>query len=468
MSAPSNPSSGQAPSKPKTIKDGVRFVLLLSLFSSFPHLSLRGFTPAWFTITIGTGILSNVFTNFPYGRETSGVRFVAALFLFFNLLLFAVFTLISLLRLAVYPKQVSRTLNSPVHAVYFSTVPMAATTLINVTLNLVYNGYRYGGASFVYGIWVVWWINVAATLFCSYGLVHTMATVHESSFEQLTAVTTYPALPLCATASSGPLIAVALHPFNAEHALISIAVSAVLQIMGLSLLFMLTTVYFYRMIVHGYPEGTGGTGVVSMFLALSGFAQPGVTMVFMGQAFRDIFPYQNSASDLLSNPMISPVMYIFCLVVAFSLWTVATMWLILIGLAVQDVARKGMLPLKLPFWSLIFPMGIYTILTILLYRNFNSTFLRVYSAITGVCTVILWALAFFLTLRTIPNGGIFDTAHTASVNFGERKSRDSDTESLASTSTRRVSIAVSLFGDLPLAPDSPPAIETDKKGEEAV
>ena len=51
---------------------------------------------------------------------------------------------------------------------------MAATTLINVTINLVHNGYHYGDKAFIYGIWAVWWVNVAATLWISFGLIHTL------------------------------------------------------------------------------------------------------------------------------------------------------------------------------------------------------------------------------------------------------------------------------------------------------
>jgi tellurite resistance protein TehA-like permease len=102
------------------------------------------------------------------------VRFVAAFLLFFNILLFCVFTFVSLIRLGIWPKQVSKTINHPTHSLYFSTVPMAATTIINVTTNLVYNGFHYGDKAFVYGIWAVWWVNVAATLWCSFGLIHTL------------------------------------------------------------------------------------------------------------------------------------------------------------------------------------------------------------------------------------------------------------------------------------------------------
>jgi hypothetical protein len=179
------------------------------------------------------------------------------------------------------------------------------------------------------------------------------ATVHKHSFEQLTAVNLYPALPLTATASSGPLLAVALAPFNIQHALVSIAFGVILEIFGLSLLFMLTTMYFYRLVVHGYPTGTA---VVSMFLTISGFAQPGVTMVYLAQASLTIFPLKNSGSTLLALDVFGPVMYVFCIAFAICLWATTTMWLGFVILAVQRTARQGMLPFKLPFWSLIFPM----------------------------------------------------------------------------------------------------------------
>lgn len=118
--------------------------------------------------------MSNCFTNFPYAQTSQGIRFVASFALFFNLLLFCVFTFVSLVRFVIWPQQVSKTINHPTHSLYFSTVPMAATTLINVTVNLVHNGYKYGDKSFVYGLWSVWWINVAATLWIAFGLIHTL------------------------------------------------------------------------------------------------------------------------------------------------------------------------------------------------------------------------------------------------------------------------------------------------------
>jgi len=252
-----------------------------------------------------------------------------------------------------------------------------------------------------------------------------LATVHSHSFEQLTAINLYPALPLTATASSGPLIAVALAPFNIRYAIISISVGFVLEVFGLSLLLMLTTMYFYRLVVHGYPTGPA---VVSMFLTVSGFAQPGVTMVFLGQAFLAIFPLKDSGSTLLAMDGFGPTMYILCISAALCLWAATTMWFGFVILAVQRTARQGMLPYKLPFWSLIFPVGIYAILTILLYRNLNSGFLRIYAAILCVTTTLLWLLAFLRTLGTIPHAGIFDNMTLESVNFGEKRSVH-DTES---------------------------------------
>lgn len=164
----------------------------------------------------------------------------------------------------------------------------------------------------------------------------------------------YPALPLGAAASTGPLIAVALAPYSMNHALISIAFGVVLEVFALAFLFMLTTMYFYRLIVHGYP---GGASVVSMFLTISGFAQPGVTMVYLGQVFHDLFPLQHSNSPLLTLPGFGDTMYALCIAWAMCLWAATTMWLGFTILAVQRVARQGMLPFKLPFWSLIFPIA---------------------------------------------------------------------------------------------------------------
>lgn len=53
-------------------------------------------------------------------------------------------------------------------------MPMGATTLLNVAVNLVNEDYGIGGRPFLYTVWALWWVDVAISVVCCWGMVHYM------------------------------------------------------------------------------------------------------------------------------------------------------------------------------------------------------------------------------------------------------------------------------------------------------
>lgn len=102
------------------------------------------------------------------------MKILSLVFFFLNLLLFVIFTVITIARYCLYPQIWGSMLRHPVTSLYTGCFPMGITTLINVAVDVINEGYGYGGRSFLYFIWVVWWVDVAISALCCWGMLHIM------------------------------------------------------------------------------------------------------------------------------------------------------------------------------------------------------------------------------------------------------------------------------------------------------
>ena len=96
------------------------------------------------------------------------------IFFFLNLLLFVIFSIVSLYRYLVFPDIWWLMLRHPSQSLFLGCYPMGAATLINVGVGLFYEEYGLGGTRFLYVLWGLWWLDVAVSVLCCWGLVHMM------------------------------------------------------------------------------------------------------------------------------------------------------------------------------------------------------------------------------------------------------------------------------------------------------
>lgn len=54
---------------------------------------------------------------------------------------------------------------------------MGASTLLTVSITLIHSAYHFGGRPFVYVIWALWWVDVAISILCFWGIVHIMLVI---------------------------------------------------------------------------------------------------------------------------------------------------------------------------------------------------------------------------------------------------------------------------------------------------
>ncbi|KAA1471684.1 hypothetical protein DENSPDRAFT_799821 [Dentipellis sp. KUC8613] len=368
---------------------------------------VRNFTTAWFSVVMGTGIVSNLFTNFPYDRSAVPFKTFAAIFFFLNLTIFILFTAISIARYLMFPSIWSIMIHHPVHSLYVATFPMGAATLINVCVNLLHTQYGFGGKGFLYTIWGFWWLDVAISCICCWGMIHIMTTSQEHSFETMGSTLALPFVPLTVISSSGGTLATALQPYSPGDALLTATFTVFLTSIGLSLTLMAMSIYLVRLIFYGQPKGGA---VLSTILPVAAFSQAGVSILYIGQNFQALLPVAGkSASPFLGNGEVGEVIYAVCVGLSFVLWSLTTLWLVCSLLWVQAEVRTTRIPFRLPFWSTIFPMGVYATQTINLYRTLDVGFFRVYGAFLAALTLVLWVYVAVNTVTQLRTGILLES-----------------------------------------------------------
>jgi Voltage-dependent anion channel len=110
-----NPETCHAP-QPKTERGWRRIV--------------RNFTPSWFSVTMGTGIVSILLHNLPYNGDW--LYWISVVIFALNVALFILFTFISVVRYAVYPEIWLAMIRHPAQSLFIGTFPMGLATIINM------------------------------------------------------------------------------------------------------------------------------------------------------------------------------------------------------------------------------------------------------------------------------------------------------------------------------------------------
>ncbi|CAA7263168.1 unnamed protein product [Cyclocybe aegerita] len=371
-----------------------------SIFLRLLRAMTRRASPALFAITMGTGAISNLFVAFPYGRGSQSFNTLSLVFFFFNLLLFVTFSALVIAKYVCYPDRWKSLLRNPITSLYTGCFPMGATTLISVAAQVIHDRYQFGGRSFVYFIWAVWWVDVIVSFMCCWIGVHVMVTQQTHALESMTAMWLLPVVTLIVAASSGGVLGQTLNQYSTPYALWTVTVSVYMVTVGLTLALMILTIYLMRLIIHGLPPGTS---ILSVFLPLGPTGQSGFAIMLIGDNLKVLLPRSPkiTTSNFLTHEATGPIIDIVATSVAFLLWSLATMWILYALLAVYSTLRRSWITFRLSFWGLVFPNGVYANLTIQLADKFDSSAFRVYGAIYAVATLIIWTSIFLRSLLEI-------------------------------------------------------------------
>ena len=353
------------------------------------HNIIRQFTPNWFTVSMGTGVVALIVSEFPMLKALTW-QLGTGLW-YFNILLFVLFSVLYGLRWAFYPHEAKQIFQHPSMSLFLGTIPMALATILNGFLK--YGQFIYGDTA-VQIAQTLWYADVVLALLVAWAVPFAMYRHQEHALQQMTAVWLLPIVACEVAASSGGLLLG--HLAADTHAVAILLGSYVLW--GVSVLpaFAILTILMLRLVLHKLPEkelavsswlALGPIGTAALALLVLGHQAP-MLMASLGLAqLGQLFQQAGILASLI--------------LLGFGLW-----WL---GIAVLTTLHhaKQDLPFNLGWWGLTFPLGVYTLAILTLAQQLNLAFLYAVGYAFAAILMLLWSLVATKTAQGFYQGHLF-------------------------------------------------------------
>ncbi|CAG7850521.1 Sulfite efflux pump SSU1 {ECO:0000303/PubMed:17322211} [Serendipita indica DSM 11827] len=356
---------------------------------------IRHFTPSWFAVTMGTGVVGILIYNLPYGNDKAR-HLVSLAFLILNSVLFAAFTLISALRYIIFPGIWSLMIREPTQSLFLSCFPMSLSTVISASISLSLHRDIPGLIPF---LWILWWINVMLSMLSGIGLPYLMITRHKLQWEHHNATWLLPVVPNIVCASCGGVFTNALIDSDPYKAKLTVATSLMILAMGLCTSIMIATTYVFRLFAHGFPSA--GL-VVSLLIPLGPCGQGGYALLLLSNHLATL-----SSSLGIDGAFYGKVFIVLGASGALTLWSIGLWFGIIATIGLVEAAIRYRIPFRINYWGTIFPTGVYSLLTMQLGHNLDVSFFRIIGTIFSTITGLLWLGIAIKTCYHTFEGSIF-------------------------------------------------------------
>ena len=364
---------------------------------------ILNFTPSWFSVNMGIGILSILIATAPH--KFQGITVVAATLYVLNMALFLIFMALSAARYIKYPWVFWTMLQHPTQSLFLGTLPMGLATVVNATVILAV---PYISQSWIItAAWALWWIDVVLSLLSCIGIPLLMFHVHELSLMGMTAAWLLPIVPTVVAAASGGLLATVL---STKHAYTTLVVSYVLWGMGMGLSFLVMALYLHRLTLHKLPNSEV---IVSAFLPLGPLGQGAFGIIEMSKAGLTTF----TSEGFTSAPGAPFIIHVISVLSGLLLWGFGWWWLVHGVYSVTIRVCTGGIHFNMGFWGFVFPLGVFTAATIALSAALGSQFLSYLASVFILVLILLGLGVTYGTLRGAMQGSLFKAPCLATLDF---------------------------------------------------
>lgn len=341
---------------------------------------IRQFTPNWFTVTMGTGILALALNQLPF--VFPGLHQIAEGLWFLNIGLFLLFSIGYLARWVLFPLETRRIFSHSVMSMFFGAIPMGLATIINGFLAF---GLLIWGHIALTIAETLWWVDMGLAILVGISIPFLMFTKQDHSIEKMTAIWLLPVVAAeVASASAGLIIP---HLTNMHTALQMIVIGYALWAFSVPIAFSILVILLMRLMLHKLPHKDMAA---SSFLSLGPIGTGALGLLTLGADAPRVF-------TSVGMPIIGHIANGLGIIGGVILWGYGLWWLLLTVLTTIRYIRQGM-PFNLGWWGFTFPLGVYSVATLSLAQKIHLNFL----AYMGVGFVAALALFWIIiAIRTI-------------------------------------------------------------------
>jgi len=337
---------------------------------------IKGLTPNWFTVGMGTGILA--LDAFALPKGAWWLKDIGTGFWLFNMILVGLLCGLMIIKGLYDRAGIRAILNHPVQSMFFGAIPMAMTTVVNGFFEIAP---KYLSSAYHIGA-VLWILNAVLALISVFLVPYWMFTRHEHELSKMTGIWLMPIVPAeVVAASSGILLP---HIVNIALRQDLFVGTVVLWAFSVPMAFLMLGILFMRLVLHKLPPqdmaistwitlGTLGTGVMGL--------------VSMANDSRVVFPAL--AGGIKGGAILLAIM----------LWGLGVWWFGQSMLMTGYYVLRKRLTFNLGWWGLTFPLGVFGGGTDLLYKSLGTNIFRITSIGFFIMLVGFWILVAIFTIR---------------------------------------------------------------------
>ncbi len=309
---------------------------------------LRHFTPNWFTVGMGTGIVAITAYLYPGGRPW--MTGVGTAIWIFNTVLVGTLLLLIMARWVINWHGLVTILQNPVQSMFLGAIPMAVTTVVNGFVDM--GPALIGHLAISIALWL-WMANVLLAVVSGIAVPFFMFVSHTHTVDKLTGLWLMPVVPAEVTAASVGTLIPHIAGLDAERSLMVVGLG--LWAFSVPLAFLMLGFLFLRLALYRLPPAEMA---ISTWISLGTLGTGIMGLIDIGR----ILPR-----------MVGPIGFTMegaAVMISFALWGFGLWWLALSVLTTLYTARRH-LPFNLGWWGLTFPLGVFTGGTDLLYDQLH-------------------------------------------------------------------------------------------------
>ncbi len=358
-------------------------------FKQLDHMQdlIRHFTPNWFTVTMGTGVVALILAEF--GIFSSLFWQLGAGLWLFNTVLFIFFCVLYGLRWVLFPQEAKQIFSHPTMSLFLGALPMALATIINGCLKF---GVEFNADIFIQVAQALWYVDVLLAVGIAWAVPICMYSVQKHALKDMSALWLLPIVACEVAASSGGLLL--------QHIVMGQQAVGILfgsyMLLGMSILpaFAILTILMLRLALHQLmPKelaiscwlALGPIGTGALALLVLGVEAPQVLATL---ALQDLGVFFHQAGILGS-----------LILLGFGLWW----W----GIAVLNTLKYAKnLPFNLSWWGLTFPFGVFTLAVFNLAHQTHFAGLSHIALGFSSILIMLWMLVMSKTIQGFYQGNL--------------------------------------------------------------
>ena len=354
-----------------------------------PREVIRQFTPNWFTVTMGTGVVALILPEFPFAHEL--LLRIATLLWQANTLLFSVFSILYLLRWLIYPHEARQIFSHSSMALFLGTIPMGLATVLNGFLKF---GLPLYGDVAVQIAQVLWYTDVVLAVAIGIIVPFCMFNHQQHELQTMTAMWLLPIVACEVAATSGGLLVV--HLPAGQGAVGILFAGYVLWGMSVLPAFAVLTILMLRLALHKLP---GKELAISGWLALGPIGTGALALLVLGAQAPQVLAFiQMQQLGVFFQQAGIVASFI---LLGFGIWWFAIAVLTTLKHAVNE------LPFNLGWWGLTFPLGVFTLAVLNLGHQLKLEFIVDTGLGFAAILMLLWVMVMAKTVRGMYQGHLF-------------------------------------------------------------